>query len=174
MPNHTTMNRLALLLLAAGLGLLPACDLPRSGPPPAVEVYFSPHGGCTDAVVREIRAAKTSIRVLAYSFTSTRIADALIDAHRRGVDVKVIFDKKESRESYSLIGPLHGAGISVMTDGRHALAHNKVMILDDEVVLTGSFNYTKQAEHSNAENLLVIRDRAGGEIFRKLAGTRRT
>ena len=82
MRAQTTMNRLAPLLLAAArrsaAGVRPAAERTTAGG----RVYFSPLGGCTDAVVREIRAAKTSIRVLAYSFTSTRIADALIDAQR--------------------------------------------------------------------------------------------
>jgi phosphatidylserine/phosphatidylglycerophosphate/cardiolipin synthase-like enzyme len=152
-------KRLALLLVAAAVGLLPACNW-TPGVLPPMQIYFSPHGGCTDAVVQEINAAQHKIRVQAYSFTSTSIANALVEAHRRGVDVKVILDKKESREEHSVTDLLHDAGIPLSTDGIHAIAHNKIMIIDDEVVLTGSFNFTKQAEHSNAENLLVIRDRA--------------
>ena len=126
---------------------------------PPMEVYFSPRGGCADAVVREISAARHSILVQAYSFTSKPIARALVDAHKRGVRVKVILDKDETAYEYSLADTLHAAGIALWTDAVHPCAHNKVMILDGEVVITGSFNFTNQAERSNAENLLVIRDR---------------
>jgi phosphatidylserine/phosphatidylglycerophosphate/cardiolipin synthase-like enzyme len=145
--------------LAAAVYFLRAYDpLPRKLPP--VEVYFSPRGGCTDAVVREIRAARHTILIQAYSFTSTPIARALVDAHRRGVQVKVILDKDETESEYSSADMLDEAGIPLRTDAIHAHAHNKVMVMDDAVVITGSFNFTNQAEHSNAENLLVIRDRA--------------
>jgi phosphatidylserine/phosphatidylglycerophosphate/cardiolipin synthase-like enzyme len=151
------------MLFVALVAVVVVRRLPMLNPPPGamppVEVYFSPHGGCTDAVVRAIRAARHSILVQAYSFTSTPIAQALIDAHQRGVEVKVIFDKENATEQYSLAAMLRDAGVSLSMDALHAHAHNKVMILDDAVVITGSFNFTQQAEHSNAENLLVIRDR---------------
>ena len=69
--------------------------------PSGVSVYFSPKGGCTEAVVRELDGAKASIRVQAYSFTSAPIAKALVDAHRRGVDVAVILDKSQRSERYA-------------------------------------------------------------------------
>ncbi|MGA2032767.1 MAG: phospholipase D family protein [Thermoguttaceae bacterium] len=144
------------------LALLLACLLPGCGPPrplPPMEIYFSPKGGCTEAVVQEIERARQTILVQAYSFTSAPIAEALVDAHKRGVQMHVILDVSNRKENtYSAADFLLHAGIPVMIDARHAIAHNKIMVIDDEVVLTGSFNFTSQAEHSNAENLLVIRD----------------
>ena len=58
------------------------------------EVYFSPHGGCTDAIIRELNKAKSTVLVEAYSFTSTPVAKALLNAHKRGVKVEVILDKR--------------------------------------------------------------------------------
>ncbi len=127
---------------------------------PPIEVYFSPQGGCTDAIVKEIDAAKKTVRVQAYSFTSRAIARALAEAERRGVDVRIIFDDEESHEEFSLAPMLHDAKIPLLTDALHSHAHNKIIILDDAVVITGSFNFTRQAEIGNSENLLVIRDRA--------------
>ncbi len=124
--------------------------------PSRTEVYFSPMGGCTDAVVREIANAKRSIRVMAYSFTSTPIARALVEAHDRGVDVQVILDKSQETERYTGADFLVHAGIPTMIDDRHAIAHNKVIIIDDLTVITGSFNFTKAAEEKNVENLLVL------------------
>ena len=152
------MKRLTLLLIL--LGLAPGCFEPRRPETlPPIEVYFSPHGGCTDAVVGEIEAAKAGILVQAYSFTSAPIAKALVDAHKRRVPIEVILDESQATERYSSADFLAHAGIPVRIDARHAIAHNKVMVIDGEVVITGSFNFTKQAEQSNAENLLVIRDK---------------
>lgn len=124
-----------------------------------IEVYFSPKGGCTEAVVRELGKAKHQVLVQAYSFTSAPIAKALVDAHKRGIDVKAILDKSQRTENYSSADFVANAGIPVKIDVVHAIAHNKVMIIDSSVVITGSFNFTKAAEENNAENLLVIRDK---------------
>jgi phosphatidylserine/phosphatidylglycerophosphate/cardiolipin synthase-like enzyme len=123
-----------------------------------IQVYFSPQGGCTEAVVSALDHATNSIYVQAYSFTSVPIAKALLDAKRRGLKVSVILDKSQRTEKYSSATFLKNEGISMMIDARHAIAHNKVMVIDAAHVLTGSFNFTKQAETSNAENLLVIDD----------------
>lgn len=123
---------------------------------PQIEVYFSPNGGCTDAIVKALGQAKTSILVQAYSFTSAPIAKAVVDAHKRGVQVKVILDKSQRTEQYSSADFLAHAGVPVSIDAKHKIAHNKVMVIDSESVITGSFNFTKSAEEGNAENLLII------------------
>ena len=147
-----------------GLFLIVGCCLAgcqqQPSYPTAVEVYFSPQGGCTEAVVNELDAAKATVLVQAYSFTSAPIAKALVDAHKRGVDVRVILDRSQRTEKYSEADFLVNMGIPTWIDAQHAIAHNKVMVIDGETVLTGSFNFTKAAEEHNAENLLVIRDKA--------------
>jgi phosphatidylserine/phosphatidylglycerophosphate/cardiolipin synthase-like enzyme len=158
-------------LLAAGAALaLLACDRkePAGGTaaaPVSWDVRFSPKGGCTEAVVDALRDAKTSVLVQAYSFTSAPIAAALVDAHRRGVKVEVILDRSQRTEKYSSADFVVHAGIPTRIDDRHAIAHNKVMVIDGKTVLTGSFNFTKAAEEHNAENLLVIRDPALAEKY---------
>ncbi len=122
-------------------------------------VYFSPRGAATDAVVKALDSAQAAILVQAYSFTSAPIARALVDAHRRGVKVQVILDKSQRTEKYSSADFLAHAGIPTMIDAVHAIAHNKIMIVDGAIVLTGSFNFTKAAEENNAENLIEIRDK---------------
>ncbi len=124
--------------------------------PGQVEVFFSPSGGCTDEVVKELRHAQRSVLVQAYFLTSQQIAEALIDAHRRGLEVKVIIDRKALQEQPKEAEHLAHAGVPVWIDGQHPIAHNKVMILDGDTVITGSFNFTRQAETSNAENLVVM------------------
>jgi len=86
------------------------------------------------------------------------IAAALVDASKRGVKVEVILDKSQRTKKYSEADFVAHAGIPTFIDSRHAIARNKIIVIDGAVVLTGSFNFTKAAESSNAENLLVIRD----------------
>jgi phosphatidylserine/phosphatidylglycerophosphate/cardiolipin synthase-like enzyme len=111
--------------------------------PTTWEVYFSPHGGCTDAVIRELDKAKSTVLVQAYSFTSAPIAKALLSAHKRGVKVEVILDKSQRTQKYSSATFLYNQGIPVKIDAQHAIAHNKVMIIDGETIITGSFNFTR-------------------------------
>jgi len=133
---------------------------PLSHARPAVQVHFSPNGGCTDAIVRELDRAKRSVRVQAYSFTSAPIAKSLISAAKRGLDVQVILDKSNRTDKYSAGDFLAHANIPTFIDDDHAIAHNKLIIIDGTTVITGSFNFSKAAESSNAENLVIIRDAA--------------
>ena len=137
----------------------------QNGLPP-IAVYFSPMGGCTEACVNEINAAKESILVQAYSFTSKPIADALIAASHR-IKVAVILDKSELRGVGGMAGPLVNAGVISYVDSKHAIAHNKVMIIDEQTIITGSFNFTSSAEKKNAENMLIIRDPSLALIYIK-------
>jgi phosphatidylserine/phosphatidylglycerophosphate/cardiolipin synthase-like enzyme len=153
--NRVTTNvAVALLALAA---VTSGCDF-KTGPLPPVDVYFSPKGGATEAVVQALGAAKNTVFVQAYSFTSKEIAEALLAAHHRGVVVHVILDKSVLGDHYSEADFLANSGISVLIDAKHQIAHNKIMVIDGETVVTGSFNFTRQAEEHNAENLLVIHD----------------
>ena len=72
--------------------------------------------------------------------------------------MKVILDKSQQTERYSSATFLTRAGIPVWIDRKHAIQHNKVMVVDSQIVITGSFNFTKSAEEKNAENLLIITD----------------
>jgi phosphatidylserine/phosphatidylglycerophosphate/cardiolipin synthase-like enzyme len=125
--------------------------------PPSLTPHFSPKGGCTDAVVREIAAARRHVEVLAYSFSSKAVAQALVDAKLRGVKVEIVLDHSNEKEAYSDLKFFLEQGLAPVIDPNHAIAHNKVMIIDGRILLTGSFNFTHQAENENAENLLVIK-----------------
>jgi phosphatidylserine/phosphatidylglycerophosphate/cardiolipin synthase-like enzyme len=125
------------------------------------EVCFTPGQNCTETIVKTISQARTSIYVQAYSFTSAPIAKALLTAHQRGVHVEVILDKSNLTAKYSSADFLANQGIPTFIDAQHAIAHNnKVMVIDEEVVITGSFNFTKAAQEHNAENLLILYDKA--------------
>ncbi|MGC8658398.1 MAG: phospholipase D family protein [Desulfomonilaceae bacterium] len=130
-----------------------------------VEVYFSPDGGCTRAIVRQIDSAKSEILVQAYSFTSKAIAKALLSAHKRGIDVQVILDGTQVAEKYNPAKFFTHSGIPTFIDSQHTIAHNKIMILDRNTVITGSFNFTKAAEHHNAENVIIIKSKELAELY---------
>jgi len=133
-----------------------ATDLTLNNTP--AQVYFSPKGGCTKAIISELDKAKSEILVQAYSFASAPIAKVLLNAYKRGVKVEVILDKSQRAERYTAATFLVHSGIPTYIDDMHAIAHNKIMIIDRDTVITGSFNFTKAAEDKNAENLLIIKD----------------
>jgi phosphatidylserine/phosphatidylglycerophosphate/cardiolipin synthase-like enzyme len=154
-------------LLALGLAVFFVTSPAFASQPASatVRVYFSPRGGCEDAVVHALDNAQNSVHVQAYSFTNKRIAAALVAARKRGVAVSVMLDKSQRTQKYSSADFVAHAGIPTSIDARHAIAHNKIMIIDGHTIITGSFNFTVAAETSNAENLLVIRSAELAETY---------
>jgi len=127
-------------------------------PESSIEAYFSPGISCAVAIVREIGRAQQTVHVQAYSFTAQPIARALTDVEKRDVKVIAILDASNRTKKYSAADFLVHEGIETYIDSQHAIAHNKIIIIDGATVLTGSFNFTKAADQKNAENLLVIHD----------------
>lgn len=119
---------------------------------------FVPDGAsCEAMLIDAIRNTRQSLLIQAYSFTSPSIAEAVIQAHKRGVDVRVIVDQSQVGEKYTSATFLKHAGIPVVVDFEPAIAHNKVMIFDQQAVFTGSFNFTRSAQNRNTENGIIIR-----------------
>jgi len=135
--------------------------------PTSIQVRFSPGGQCTQFVEQAIATAQKSILVQAYGFTSRAIAEALIAAHERGIAVKILVDRSQLTARGSKVRLMLEKGIPLFIDVVPGIAHNKVMIIDDTYVLTGSFNWTHAAEYRNAENLLLIRDKHTNKIYRE-------
>lgn len=135
-------------ILAAAMLATAQADTPRP--------FFSPRGGCTAAAVAEIGKARKAIVFEAYSFTSAEILDALQAAARRGVTIQAVFDRSQKNKAASLADELQASGAHA-TFGRQKIMHNKVIVIDGRTVITGSFNFTHNAEHFNAENMVVIR-----------------
>ena len=127
---------------------------------PTVTTCFTPAQACVDLIVSILDRAQSEIRLQAYSFTSSPILSALVSAKRRGVDVVVILDKSDDRASSGPSGStakvVTRAGIPVFIDYRPAIAHNKVIVVDKHIVVTGSYNFTAAAERRNTENVTVI------------------
>jgi phosphatidylserine/phosphatidylglycerophosphate/cardiolipin synthase-like enzyme len=162
----TPLILVTLFTLVLWTGLFPPVTLPQENPT-TWEVYFSPRGECTSAIIKELEKANNSVLVQAYYFTSAPIAEALVNASERGVKVEVILDKSQKARKDSKATFFIDKGIPVMIDDKHAIAHNKVMVIDRETVITGSFNLTEAAEKKNAENLLIIHDRKLAEKYVK-------
>lgn len=133
------------------------------------ELCFTPQDNCTKLLVNHINAAKHRINAQIYSFTSYKIAHALAQAVKRGVNVTVIFDHSNFKKRYFSFAPyLKKRGISCYIDeGVKSIAHNKVMVLDQDWIETGSFNYTKAAQTKNAENMLLIQSKQLNQQYEK-------
>ena len=152
MNRHIYGISLTALLLAA-----PQTSM-ASASTSAFSVGFSPSHTALAVVMEEINNAQHTIDVEAYSFTSKEISKALVRAKKRGVDVRVVADKKANSARYSSVTYLANHKVPVRLNGRYAIMHDKVMLFDGVTLQTGSFNYTAAADRSNAENVLVIRN----------------
>ncbi len=126
-----------------------------------IEVYFSPEDGTMEHILTAINSAQKSVYFLAYSFTSDELAQALIERAQAGVKVEGVFDEDQyhSNEGTEL-DRLKSAGLDVRLDSNPRLMHHKVIIIDDQVVITGSYNFSYNAEHNNDENTLIIHNQA--------------
>ncbi|WP_235603070.1 phospholipase D family nuclease [Piscirickettsia litoralis] len=129
------------------------------------QVCFTPGGKCTHLIVKTINTAKNSIRVQAYSFTSWPIVRALIKAQERGVKVELLLDKSNLKKRYNVIKALKSHHIKFLIDAKPAIAHNKVIIIDGDIVVTGSFNFTYSAQKRNAENVLIIKNKKLASLY---------
>lgn len=122
-----------------------------------LEVYFSPEDGVLVHLMELVRGAQESIDFLAYSFTTDKLADAMITRSKKGVTVQGVFDEDQY---YSNAGTefdtFKKAGLDVRLDGNPRLMHHKVIIIDGKIVITGSYNFTASAEERNDENVLII------------------
>jgi phosphatidylserine/phosphatidylglycerophosphate/cardiolipin synthase-like enzyme len=133
-----------------------------------IEVNFSPQDGTLEHILAAVNAAQESIYFLAYSFTSDELANAMIERAKSGVDVRGVFDKDQNNSSSgSEFDRVRNAGIDVNLDGNPRLMHHKVIIIDQQIVITGSYNFSNNAEYSNDENTLIIHNREIAEEFIK-------
>lgn len=124
-----------------------------------VLVCFTPPNKCGNFIVEQIKEAKQSIYIQAYGFTSKKIIDALIEAKKRGVEIEIILDRSNfHKKKQNVIKLLETNQIKIHQDKITGIAHNKVMIIDNTTVITGSFNFTDNADKRNAENVIVLHD----------------
>jgi phosphatidylserine/phosphatidylglycerophosphate/cardiolipin synthase-like enzyme len=122
-----------------------------------IEVYFSPEDGTLEHMLNAVNGAQESIYFLAYSFTSDELAQALIQRAKAGVIVQGVFDKDQYHSNTGTeFDTLQAEDMDVWLDGNPRLMHHKVIIIDGQIVITGSYNFSNNAEHNNDENTLII------------------
>lgn len=130
-----------------------------------INVCFTPPQGCESLIAQQIAQSKSSVFVQAYGLTSKLITEQLIVANNRGIKVNVILDNSNLTDDDSSMYQLKNAGVKIMIDKVPGIAHNKVMIIDEQKVVTGSFNFTGAAERRNAENVLLITEPKLAKIY---------
>lgn len=121
-----------------------------------LEFYFSPEDGINQYVVEAIAQAKQRVLFMAFSYTDKGISQAMIDAHKRGLEVQGVMEAQNAKGTGAAFDALANAGVDILIDGNCYIMHHKTIIIDDKLVITGSYNFTKSAEKSNDENLMMI------------------
>jgi phosphatidylserine/phosphatidylglycerophosphate/cardiolipin synthase-like enzyme len=127
-----------------------------------IENYFCPEDGCKDKIVSKLRGAEKSIYFMTYSFTDEDVADAIL---LQNVEIKGIFETFQAGSQYSQYKRMEGFGLDVKKDKNIKIMHHKVFIIDNETVITGSYNPTLSGNLRNDENILVIQNKVVAEKF---------
>jgi hypothetical protein len=159
MPNKRIVMIASILLLVLGFLSSSFCSASSE-----IEVYFSPNGGAAHAIIKKIESAEKSIAVAMYAFTSGDLAKALVKAHEKGIDVRILLDGDFIKNEYSKHNFLSKRGVSVRVDKSHVTRpekikgymHHKFAIIDNKILITGSYNWTASAEEKSDENLLIF------------------
>lgn len=136
-----------------------------SYPAEILGVYFPPYKDSHLPIIELYDSAEKYIHLSIYSLTKDEIAQALIKAHKRGVEVKVLIDKAQAGNQYADDELMESEGIEVRRDKKSGMMHNKFCVIDDIIVYTGSYNHTKNATINNDENYIIIKDIGLAHIF---------
>jgi phosphatidylserine/phosphatidylglycerophosphate/cardiolipin synthase-like enzyme len=125
----------------------------------SIQILFAPEGRVIDAIINEVNAARSRVRFMAFSFTQDDLGQTMLRRAGQGITIEGIFETRGSETEFSELRAMHCAGLDVRQDGNNFTFHHKVIIIDTETVITGSFNFSENAVTSNDENLLIIKDR---------------
>ena len=125
----------------------------------SIRTFFSPGGGTMSAIIDELKKAQKSIKFMAFSMTDKNVLDVMVQKKQAGLKVEGVFDNCLIPQ-YSIYWGLRKGNVMSLRDGNQALMHHKVMIIDDETVVTGSFNFSKSADEGNNENAIIIKSAA--------------
>ena len=123
-----------------------------------IKVFFSPQGGIAEEIIKQIDNAQEYIDIAIYSFSYEPIAEAIIRAKNRGVEIRILMDKSQAEGTYSQYKFFLDNDVVIIQDRHAGIMHNKIAIIDGRVLFTGSYNWSKSAEERNEENLLEFID----------------
>jgi phosphatidylserine/phosphatidylglycerophosphate/cardiolipin synthase-like enzyme len=122
-----------------------------------VDVYFSPDDGVQAILLDILNDAQESIYFMAFSFTADELGNAIRERAESGVTVAGVMDEEQVKSNQGTeFDAFRQAGLDVYIDGNPGQMHHKIMIVDESIVIVGSYNFTNSAETRNDENLLVI------------------
>ena len=131
------------------------------------EVYFSPKGGAAKHIINWLDKSNSSVCAAIYSFTNDDISAAFIRAKQKGVNITLSMDNEQLNGQGSEYQTLKNANIPVRIDKRSGLLHNKYIIIDGKIVITGSYNWSTNAEETNRENLIILHDPALSSVYQQ-------
>lgn len=122
------------------------------------EVYFTPSPDCENQIIKRINETEVSIDAAVYSITNDAITDALINAHNRGIKIRLLTDRTQAGNKSSTVKELENIGIDLMRHAKYKIQHDKFAVFDGKKGVTGSYNWTNAATYKNAENCLFFDD----------------
>jgi cardiolipin hydrolase len=136
-------------------------------PPDQSEAYFSPGEACRQAIIHQIVQAKSQLKICVFTISDDQISEAILAAHKKGIDIRILTDNDKAFDVGSDIGKMSTAGVVIKIDNTANHMHHKFMIVDDRVLLTGSYNWTNSAARYNQENIIITRERELVKLFIK-------
>ncbi len=132
--------------------------LPSRQKGPSLRVYTSPGPECRDAIIAQLKAARTRIDICVFTISDNRLVEVIMERHRFGVKVRIITDNEKSLDKGSDIARMAQAGVPVRMDVSDHHMHHKFAIFDRYTLLSGSYNWTRSAAEYNWENLFFSDD----------------
>ena len=121
------------------------------------DVYFSPSMQCEKQIIKNIEKSRKTIDIAVYSINNKDIVRALQQADKRGVKLRILTDRLQASNKYSLVCDIYQSGLNIKVHNHHKIEHNKFAIFDKKTVVTGSYNWTEAASKKNSENCLFIK-----------------
>lgn len=140
--------------------LIKTLDAAHTPPVPLANAYFSPGNYCMDKIQERFKMAKHSVDICVFTIADDEITEAIIEAHQRGVKIRIITDDEKALDAGSDIDYLRSKGVTIKTDSSTSHMHHKFAIFDNQYLLNGSFNWTRSASRYNQENIIISNNKA--------------
>ncbi|MFC1671033.1 phospholipase D-like domain-containing protein, partial [Spirochaetota bacterium] len=131
----------------------------------SINAYFSPEDNIERIILKRLKKAKSTIHFMSFSFTSNGIGEAMIDRYKKGVKVYGLFERRGTNSKYSQYIKMKIEGLNVRLDRNRHVMHHKVIVIDRQRVITGSYNFSKSANTKNDENILIIDNKTMAEEY---------